>query len=111
MSGVVGVAVSPCSWKNETVRLGSNNACSSLEIPSAAAPCSAPSSCDLEVPSSMARSAVLAPFDCECSASAPEVIGSDKATFASSAIAGCERAVTMEMVGENSERERVNTRL
>lgn len=59
----------------------------------------------------MAMSAGLAPLSwCEGSLSAPEVVGLDKATFASSAIVGRKGVVTMEMVGKGSVRMRVDTR-
>lgn len=59
----------------------------------------------------MAMSAALALLSCcESSFSVPEVVGLDKATFASSAIVGHKGVVTMEMVGEGFVRMRVDTR-
>ena len=111
MSGVISVAVSPSGWRKTIIRLVLQKVYVELKIPSAVSSCSTPSLCSSEVPSSMATSAALALFSwCECSISVPEVIGSDKATFASSAIMERKRRVTMEMVGENSLRVPVNTR-
>ncbi len=115
MSGVacvvVCVAVGLGDWKKIMISLISKKGCLIADVPSAVSSRSAPSLCDSEVPSSMGVSSALAPLSCcKFSISGPDVTGSDKATFASSAIVEGDRTMVAEMVGESSVGMRVNTR-